>query len=389
MVRSLFSLLVCAIAIGLVLSPQAVAAQDGNLLQNPGFEGGYSAYTPRTAQERADCPTGICNTVQVPGGWSPWWVKERSSDANPEYKAAGAPFMNRVHSGSRAGQYFTFHRTHKAGFYQQVNVPANAAIQFTIWGQAWVSNVDGGPSDTNAPINMRIGIDPQGGTNPYSPAIIWSGTVQPYDAYQHFSVQAQAQGGRVTVFTYSAAQYPMKHNDVYWDDAVLTVIGESVPDQPATEQPPPAEQPAPAEQPPSTAQTHVVQPGEYLAAIARQYGVSLADLIAANNIANPNVIHSGQVLTLPGGEGTAPSEAPAPPPTGEVQATTQVNLRLRSGPGTGFQILDVAPRGTTVAVLGRNQSGNWIQVSYQGRVGWMAAWYTTLSGGSINDVPVQ
>lgn len=387
MVRSLFSLLVCACAIGLILSPQPVAAQDGNLLQNPGFEGAYSAYTPRTAQEHADCPTGICNTVQVPGSWSPWWVKERSSDANPEYKAAGAPFINRVHSGARAGQYFTFHRTHKAGFYQQVSVPANAAVQFTIWGQAWVTNVDGGSSDTGAPINMRIGIDPQGGTNPYSPAIVWSGTVQPYDAYQRFSVQAQAQGSRVTVFTYSAAQYPMKHNDVYWDDAVLTVIGGSVPDQPGTEQPPQAEEPAPAEQPAPSAQTHVVQPGEYLAAIARQYGVSLADLIAANNIANPNVIHSGQVLTLPGGESTTASEAP--PPTGEVQATAQVNLRLRSGPGTGFQILDVAPSGTTLPVLGRNQNGNWIQVSYQGQVGWMAAWYTTLSGGSIDDVPVQ
>lgn len=381
MYRTILFVAACVCVMGLAVAAQPAAAQGENLLQNPGFEGSYSVYRPQTAQERADCPTGICNTVQIPSGWSPWWVKEQGTDGNPEYKPA-APFAERIRSGGNAAQYFTFHRTHKAGFYQQVNVPANAVVQFSIWGQTWITNEDGGASDRNAPINMRIGIDPQGGTNPYSPGIVWSGMVQPYDAYQHFSVQAQALGSRVTVFTYSAPQYPMKHNNVYWDDASLVVVN-----QEAAPPPPAEEEVTEEEAAPPTAQTHVVQPGETLSAIARQYGVTVAELAAVNNIANLNLIHSGQVLALPGGSDTSAAE---PPPTSDgVRATTQVNLRLRSGPDTTHQILDVAPRGTTVEVLGRNAAGDWIRVNYQGQVGWMAAWYTSISGGSIGSLPVQ
>lgn len=376
----LYAVLFAAL-LGLSVAAQPALAQDNNLLQNPGFEGSYSAYRPQTAQEHADCPHGICNTVQVPHGWRPWWVKARASDANPEYKAA-APFASRIHSGSNAGQYFTFHRTHEAGFMQQANVPANAVVQFSIWGQAWLTNGDSATSDSNVFINMRVGIDPTGGTNPTSPNIMWSGSANPFDAYQQFSVQAQAQGSQVTVFTYSRAEYPLKHNDVYWDDATLFVVG----DQPAPP-PPPAEEPGGETPQPPADGVHVVQPGETLSAIARQYGTNAFEIAAANGIADPNVIRPGQQLTIPGA--VSRSEQPAPPPPTEgLRATTQANLRLRSGPGTDFQILDVAPFGTIVSVTGRNASSDWIRVEYQGSVGWMAAWHTTISGGNISSAPV-
>lgn len=53
--------------------------------------------------------------------------------------------------------------------------------------------------------------------------------------------------------------------------------------------------------PPKTAQprTHKVVVGEYLAGIARKYGVKLSDLEAANPGVNPSLIHPGQVLNLP------------------------------------------------------------------------------------------
>ena len=46
--------------------------------------------------------------------------------------------------------------------------------------------------------------------------------------------------------------------------------------------------------------THTVQAGENLFRIALRYGVALGDLLAANNITDPNRIFRGQVLTIPG-----------------------------------------------------------------------------------------
>ncbi|HRA64706.1 MAG TPA: LysM domain-containing protein [Caldilinea sp.] len=51
--------------------------------------------------------------------------------------------------------------------------------------------------------------------------------------------------------------------------------------------------------------TYVVQPGDTLASIAYQLGVSLHELIYANNIVNPDLIFVGQTLILPGCEGQA------------------------------------------------------------------------------------
>jgi len=45
--------------------------------------------------------------------------------------------------------------------------------------------------------------------------------------------------------------------------------------------------------------THVVQSGDTLASIARRYGVTLKQLQTANNITNPDRIYPGQVLTIP------------------------------------------------------------------------------------------
>ena len=52
--------------------------------------------------------------------------------------------------------------------------------------------------------------------------------------------------------------------------------------------------PAPAE-----GKEHVVQKGETLAAIAKQHGVAVADLVKANNLANPNDLKVGQKLVIP------------------------------------------------------------------------------------------
>ena len=49
----------------------------------------------------------------------------------------------------------------------------------------------------------------------------------------------------------------------------------------------------------ATGYTHEVKRGETLAQIAQQYGVTVADIVQANAISNPNIIAVGKVLTIP------------------------------------------------------------------------------------------
>jgi LysM repeat protein len=88
----------------------------------------------------------------------------------------------------------------------------------------------------------------------------------------------------------------------------------------ATAEPPAGETPAPEElvptaaptQPPATTPVegveHVVAWGETIEIIASRYGVSAQDIVAANNLTNPDLIRAGDVLIIPGA--AAPSEEP-------------------------------------------------------------------------------
>lgn len=65
--------------------------------------------------------------------------------------------------------------------------------------------------------------------------------------------------------------------------------------------PAPAPPPDPAPAPPAPpAGTYVVQRGDALWLIAQRFNVTVGDLLAVNNLANPNLIYAGQVLVIPG-----------------------------------------------------------------------------------------
>lgn len=217
---------VAVIAVLLAVAPrgstQAAPPAQQNLLQNPGFEGGFAQF--------AHFATAI-----VADKWLPWWKEQVGGDEAwknrmPEYKAA-APYKNRIHSGGNAQQYFTYYGTHVGGIYQTVkNIRPGSKLRFTLYGQAWAGGGnDPNKSEGGGPMHMRIGIDPTGGTNPWSGNIVWSGEQNPLDAWSAFAVEAIAKSNQVTVFTYSAPVYPTQHNDVYWDDASLTVVAQPVP----------------------------------------------------------------------------------------------------------------------------------------------------------------
>jgi LysM repeat protein len=92
---------------------------------------------------------------------------------------------------------------------------------------------------------------------------------------------------------------------------VIPVAASSPTQAPATPSPTPASaDPAPTPAPPATT-SYTVQPGDYLSAIARRFGVTTAALTAANNISNPSLIYVGQVLIIPSSDGQAPPPAPS------------------------------------------------------------------------------
>jgi hypothetical protein len=213
-------------------------------------------------------------------------------------------------------------------------VPENATVTFTVWGFAWMTESDtSSSSDFGATPNMRVGIDPTGGTNPYSPSVVWSGFQQPLDIYTLFSVQVQAQGNRVTVFTFSAPdvnpaspEYGFKHTDMYWDDASLTTSGGAAPAPPppatnpgtGTQGSPPSN-PAPAAPnpfalpPTSTPNAEgviysVVQPGDSIWSIAAKAGLTLDEILELNNMSQGDFVSVGDLLII--GYGDPPGEEP-------------------------------------------------------------------------------
>lgn len=60
--------------------------------------------------------------------------------------------------------------------------------------------------------------------------------------------------------------------------------------------------------------THTVQSGETLAAVSRQYGVSLSALAQVNNLPNLSLLYVGQTLTIPGSTNTN-TTTPVPAPS--------------------------------------------------------------------------
>lgn len=89
------------------------------------------------------------------------------------------------------------------------------------------------------------------------------------------------------------------------------------------EGPPVTSQPG-ASAAPGESTIYVVQPGDTLYEIAAEFGVSVAAIVEANSLGNPNMIYVGQELIIPGTNGgtttttttpSTPTAAPPPPTT--------------------------------------------------------------------------
>jgi LysM repeat protein len=365
MLRKLYQalpiLVVCAVMVTVaVVTPRTSQAQTSgqNLLVDPGFE------SPFAMQD------GIPEAL-VAQGWRAWWVdvapsyvkKPSNCDDNaksdcywerPKFELVTLEaFPNHIHSGGQAQQYSSFGRMHEGGLYQRVTgLTSGTTLRFSIFMQAWqcanLSDCGKGGSHSDQPfaMHLKVGIDPFGGTDPFSSNIVWSPEGEAFDQWIEFAVQAKAQGDAVTVFTHSRAEFDWARqlNNVYLDDASLAVAsGEAAtPVAPpvATTQPTEISAPAAATQPagtpaptspPAPAQTpsaegavvHVVQAGDTLYGISLQYNVSVDDLLKLNNLTRDSILSIGQEIIVQAGPGGVTAPQPAATPKATVAPTAQ------------------------------------------------------------------
>lgn len=65
---------------------------------------------------------------------------------------------------------------------------------------------------------------------------------------------------------------------------------------------------------------------------------------------------------------------------GAVALVTGAAVNLRSGPGTGFEVLGQASQGQRYPVLARNAAGDWWQIDVDGLAAWISAGLASLQG---------
>ena len=346
-------LIVSLVLLGGLIPFYGVNAQQGgtNLLVNGDFEWWDWNIRSWPLQD------GI-SEVQVCPGWRAFYVDEPPSKAKapdywrrPEFRDVKASeYASRVHSGFLAAKYFSFAGQHEAGFYQQVGgIEAGTHLRFSAFMQTWSCmaatewNIcpTGDKSNNPSAMHTKVGIDPIGGTDPWSPNVVWSPEINAYDVWTYFQVEATAQNSTATVFTYSWADWTEEifrmHNDVYLDDASLVALNEApatatpelvTPAPTATLDPSlPTLTPAPTATPAATATprpdgavVHVVQSGDTLNAIASQYQIPAETLLQLNGLTDANVLWVGQelVISVPSPTATPlplPPTSTAPPPT--------------------------------------------------------------------------
>ncbi|MFC1452572.1 LysM peptidoglycan-binding domain-containing protein [Verrucomicrobiota bacterium] len=104
--------------------------------------------------------------------------------------------------------------------------------------------------------------------------------------------------------------------------------------------------PGPVDRPPvrswpTDTTVYIVRKGDCISDIARAYGVNFTEIVALNNISDPNRVRVGQKLVLPGkidlGKPRPPRKTPAPPRKTPAQAASPVSSPAPAG-GASYEV---------------------------------------------------
>jgi LysM repeat protein len=157
----------------------------------------------------------------------------------------------------------------------------------------------------------------------------------------------------VSVQTIAAANNIINPNLIYAGQVIVIPDGSSNGGDTGS----PTTPAAPVPVPPPSSGTYVIKPGDTLFRIAVLHGVTMAALIQANGIVNPNIIYAGQVLSIPGaGAGSDTGQPPAaatsvppqapppqPPPPQEPPVSIGPNVLPNASFEDGYYHLNGVP----------------------------------------------
>jgi len=374
--RGLGALVVLALTLSALILVPLTAARElqtfsqqeigTNLLVNPGLEGigrPMDNPSPNPGNWTRDTFNGAqYSEIFTPEGWVTWWQEGEYGRPECHVIPKENPFLNpmRIYSGYYAAKCFTYSRRQNAGHFQVVrNLAPGTVVEASFYAHAWSC-----AEDTESAIScgdpysfyFRVGIDPNGGTDPFSSSIVWS---SPYYHYDKFGlvgpVQATVGGnGAVTFFTNHYAKWPNTHNDAYTDHMVLKVVSQGETPTPTDEPPPPTSEAQPTAVVPQATPTpredgavvHIVVPGDTMFGLAIQYGVDLDELRRLNaGTVIDDFLSVGQEVIISGAPLAAPTAAP------ETQPETPSDPAPTETPAPGaIGNLPAAPTGDTASL---------------------------------------
>lgn len=208
----------------------------GMLLTNPGFEGigvPVDNAAPNYGNWTRDTFTGEqYGEIYTPEGWVTWWEKGEYGRPECHIIANEPPFLNpsRIYQGYYAGKCSTYMRKQHAGYYQVVDgLKPGAMVEGWYYAHAWAcdeNNTSALSCGDPEAFSFRVGIDPDGGVDPFADTILWSDEQFIYDIFERVGpVQVTVgENGAVTFFLRSHGKWAYQHNDAYWDNPSLYYV---------------------------------------------------------------------------------------------------------------------------------------------------------------------
>lgn len=369
MKRLWLTCLVLVLLLGASLSVQA----QGNLLVDPGFEGETYVLVSVAPEDGVQ--------FSVPQGWGGGTIRQPATESWMNKQPTGFPhFGSFVWSGRRSFHMARGFSTFTAYVYQQVSVVQGTEVY--AGAKAFIEN--------RVSSAVRVGIDPNGGANPFDGDVVWSNWWGSLNAWNFPEVRTRSTGTVATIFLFATQSQPSDPNGVYWDDAfLLGAAGSGVIN------------PSPSQPQPSTSQyvlsntrlsvragagtsfnrLGIIDPGDTYPLVETLPGWYGIDYGGQKGYVSSQFSRITDTPSSGGGGGSVPQVE-------FLDFTANYALRIRTQPDANSAEVGRLPYPSIARAYGRNSSNTHVFIDYNGVTGWVPVRYGVLNG-NIRGLPVR